>query len=76
MFYDVILILSFIIKIGEVIQMNIAEIIAYITIGYFFVTLTVLYLLSVSTSNIDKVGGDKSKEINTDEEFEEYRKAA
>ncbi len=56
--------------------MNIAEIIAYITIGYFFVTLTVLYLLSRGTSYIDKVGGEKSKESNTVEEFEEYRKAA
>ena len=60
----------------EVIQMNIPEIIAYIAIGYFFVALTVLYLLSVSSSYIDKAGGEKSRKINTDEEFEEYRKAA
>ena len=56
--------------------MNIADIIAYITIGYFFVILTVLYLLSVSSSYTDKVGGEKSRKINTDKEFEEYRKAA
>lgn len=60
----------------KVVQMNIPEIITYIAIGYFFVTLTVLYLLSRSTSSIDIIGGEKSNKINTDKEFEEYRKAA
>ncbi len=56
--------------------MNIAEIIAYITIGYFFVTLTVLYLLSMSGSYLDKADGGKSNKFNKNEEFEEYRRAA
>ena len=60
----------------EVIQMNIPEIIAYITIGYFFVTLTVLYLLSRSTSSVDKMGGESRKNLGIFKENEEYRKAA
>ena len=56
--------------------MNIPEIIAYIAIGYFFVTLTVLYILGSSTSFIDISGGEKGGKINKDNEFEEYRKAA
>ena len=56
--------------------MNIPEVIAYIAIGYFFVTLTVLYILSRSTSSIDISGGEKGIKINKDKEFEEYRKAA
>ena len=56
--------------------MNIPEIITYIAIGYFFVTLTVLYLLSMSTSSIYIIGGEKGRKINKDKEFEEYRKAA
>jgi len=56
--------------------MNIPEVIAYIAIGYFFVTLTVLYILGRSTSSIDISGGEKGGKINKDKEFEEYRKAA
>jgi len=56
--------------------MNIPEIIAYITIGYFFVTLTVLYLLSRSTSSVDKMGGESRKNLGIFKENEEYRKAA
>ena len=60
----------------KVIRMNIPEVIAYIAIGYFFVTLTVLYILSRSTSSIDISGGEKGGKVNKDKEFEEYRKAA
>lgn len=60
----------------EVIQMNIPEIIAYITIGYFFVTLSVLYILSRSTNSINKRSGVSRKSISHFNENEEYRKAA
>lgn len=60
----------------EVIQMYISEVIAYITIGYFFVTLAVLYLLSRSTISVDKKGGESRKDIGIYKENEEYRKSA
>ena len=60
----------------EVIQMNIPDIIAYIVIGYLFVTLTVLYLLSRNTSSVDKIVGQSRKNLDIFEENEEYRKAA
>ncbi|MCC6543053.1 MAG: hypothetical protein IT392_00945 [Nitrospirae bacterium] len=56
--------------------MNIPEIIAYITIGYFFVTLSVLYILGRSSFNADKRGRVSRKDIDVFEEHEEYRKAA
>ncbi|HZX49206.1 MAG TPA: hypothetical protein VFF47_08335 [Nitrospirota bacterium] len=56
--------------------MYISEVIAYITIGYFFVTLAVLYLLSRSTISVDKKGGESRKDIGIYKENEEYRKSA
>jgi len=56
--------------------MNIPDIIAYIVIGYLFVTLTVLYLLSRNTSSVDKIVGQSRKNLDIFEENEEYRKAA
>ena len=52
------------------------DIIAYIVIGYLFVTLTVLYLLSRNTSSVDKIVGQSRKNLDIFEENEEYRKAA
>ncbi|MEK6560353.1 MAG: hypothetical protein AABZ07_01345 [Nitrospirota bacterium] len=56
--------------------MNIPEIIAYIAIGYFFVTLTVLYVLSMSNVSIEKKGGESRKDRDIYKEDEEYLKAA
>ncbi|MEK6713102.1 MAG: hypothetical protein AABY41_02775 [Nitrospirota bacterium] len=57
--------------------MNIPETIAYIAIGYFFVTLTLLYILSSrDTFSIEKRGGGSRKEKDTYKEDEEYLKAA
>ena len=60
----------------EVVQLNIPEIIAYIAIGYFFVTLTVLYVLSMSNVSIEKKGGESRKDRDIYKEDEEYLKAA
>ena len=56
--------------------MNIPEIITYIAIGYFFVTLTVLYVLSMSNVSIEKKGGESRKDRDIYKEDEEYLKAA
>jgi len=56
--------------------MNIPELIAYVTIGYFFVTLTVLYVLSMSNVSIEKKGGESRKNRDIYKENEEYLKAA
>ncbi len=56
--------------------MNIPELIAYVTIGYFFVTLTVLYVLSMSNVSIEKKGGVSRRKRDIYKKNEEYRKAA
>lgn len=56
--------------------MDIPLIIAYITVGYLFVTLTLLSLLSMHTFPKDKRVGKSRKDLRIFKENEGYRKAA
>ncbi len=57
-------------------QMDVPLIIAYITVGYLFVTLTLLSLLSMHTFPKDKRVGKSRKDLRIFKENEGYRKAA